>query len=82
VVVLGDAMRRVPSIAFTVEGMKAEDVIEHLADRGVCAFADPGTQGVFSVLGVGEVGGAVRVGLTHYTSAAEVDQLLRAVAEL
>ena len=82
VVVLGDAMRRVPSVAFTVSGMKAEDVIEHLADRGVCAFADPGTQGVFSVLGVGEVGGAVRVGLTHYTSAAEVDQLLRVVAEL
>lgn len=82
VMVLGDAMRRVPSMAFTVSGLKAEDVIEHLADRGVCAFADPGTHGVFSVLGVGEVGGAVRVGLTHYTSASEVDRLVRAVAEL
>lgn len=81
VVLIGDAMRRVPSVAFTVDGVKAEDVIEHLADRGVCAFADPGTRGVFSVLGVGEVGGAVRVGLAHYTSAAEVDQLVRALAE-
>lgn len=82
VMVIGDAMRRVPSLAFTVEGVKADDVIEHLAQRGVCAFADPGTYGVYAVLGVGEVGGAVRVGLAHYTSAAEVDRLLRALAEL
>lgn len=82
VMVIGDAMRRVPSMAFTVDGVKAVDAIEHLAERGVCAFADPGTHGVFAVLGVGEVGGAVRVGLTHYTNAYEVDQLLRAVADL
>jgi cysteine desulfurase len=82
VTVIGDAMRRVPSMAFTVNGVKAVDAIEHLADRGVCAFADPGTHGVFAVLGVGEVGGVVRVGLAHYTNAAEVEQLIRAVAEL
>lgn len=82
VVVLGAPERRVPAVAFTVSGTKAEDVIEHLAARGVCTVADPGSEGVFAVLGVGEVGGAVRVGLTHCTSAAEVDQLVRAVAEL
>jgi hypothetical protein len=36
VMVIGDAMRRVPSMAFTVTGVKAEDAIEHLSD-GVCA---------------------------------------------
>ncbi|RCW38524.1 cysteine desulfurase [Halopolyspora algeriensis] len=82
VMVIGDAMRRVPSMAFTVEGVKAADAIEHLSERGVCVFADPGTHGIYEVLGVGEVGGAVRVGLAHYTNAAEVDQLLRAVSEL
>lgn len=82
VMIIGDAMRRVPSMAFTVNGVKAVDAIEHLAEQGVCAFADPGTHGVFAVLGVGEVGGAVRVGLTHYTNTYEVDQLLRAVAAL
>ncbi|MFR9729044.1 cysteine desulfurase-like protein [Saccharopolyspora sp. MS10] len=82
VMVIGDAMRRVPSMAFTVSGVKASDAIEHLAEQGVCAFADPGSHGVFAVLGVGEVGGAVRVGLTHYTNSYEVDQLLRAVAAL
>ena len=69
-------------MAFTVDGVKAVDAIEHLAEREVCAFADPGTHGAFAVLGVGEVGGVVRVGLAHYTNAFEVDQLLRAVAEL
>lgn len=82
VMVIGDAMRRVPAMAFTVSGVKAVEAIEHLSERGVCAFADPGTHGVFAVLGVGEVGGAVRVGLAHYTNAAEVEQLVRAVGEL
>jgi cysteine desulfurase len=82
VMVIGDAMRRVPAMAFTVTGVKAWDAAEHLAERGVCVFADPGHHGVFAALGVGEVGGAVRVGLAHYTNAVEVDQLVRAVAEL
>ncbi|ATE51985.1 cysteine desulfurase-like protein [Actinosynnema pretiosum subsp. pretiosum] len=82
VTVIGDAMRRVPALAFTVAGVKSAEAVEHLSERGVCAFADPGQHGVFSVLGVGEVGGAVRVGLAHYTNAAEVDDLVRAVAEL
>ncbi|GAB3285941.1 cysteine desulfurase-like protein [Parasphingorhabdus pacifica] len=82
VMLLGSAVHRVPSLAFTVEGVEAVDLIEHLADRGVCAFADPGEFGVFSVLGVGEVGGAVRVGLAHYTNAGETEQLIRALAEL
>ncbi|MGW0519894.1 MULTISPECIES: cysteine desulfurase-like protein [unclassified Crossiella] len=82
VMVIGDAMRRVPSLAFTITGAKAWEAVEHLAERGVCAFHDSGHNGVFAALGVGEVGGAIRVGLAHYTNAAEVDQLVRAVAEL
>lgn len=82
VMLIGDAMRRVPAVAFTVHGVKAEDVVEHLAERGVCAFADPGTHGVFAMLGVSEVGGVVRVGLAHYTNVDEVELFLRAVAEL
>lgn len=82
VMVLGDAMRRVPVLAFTVAGLKAFDVVERLAQAGVCAFADPGHHDVFATLGLGEVGGAVRVGLAHYTTGAEVDQLVRATARL
>lgn len=82
VMVIGDAMRRVPVFGFAIAGLRAEDAVEHLGKRGICAFADNGHNGVFAALGVGEIGGAVRVGLAHYTNTVEVDQLVRAVAEL
>jgi selenocysteine lyase/cysteine desulfurase len=37
---------------------------------------------VFAALGVAEVGGAVRIGLAHYTTAAEIDALVDAVAAM
>ncbi|WP_020499376.1 cysteine desulfurase-like protein [Sciscionella marina] len=80
--VIGNATDRVPVLAFTVDGMKAEDAVAHLARHGVYAFADPGTTGVFGALGVGEVGGAVRLGLAHYTSAGDVYRLVSALADL
>jgi cysteine desulfurase len=82
VTVIGDAMRRIPALAFTIADVKAATASVHLADRGICAFADDTRTGVFAALGVAEVGGAVRVGLAHYTTAAEVDQLIDAVAAL
>jgi cysteine desulfurase family protein (TIGR01976 family) len=82
VMVIGDSMRRVPTVAFTVAEMKAPDVVEHLASVGVCAFADPALHGVLAALGIGEVGGAVVAGLAHYTTTVEVNQLVRAVAAL
>jgi cysteine desulfurase family protein (TIGR01976 family) len=82
VTVIGDAMRRIPALAFTVADVKAAKAIVHLADRGICAFADETRTGVFAALGVAEVGGAVRIGLAHYTTAGEVDQLVDAVADL
>ena len=82
VMLIGDAMRRIPSVAFTINGVKAEDAVAHLAEQGICVFADPGAHGVFAALGAAEVGGAVRVGLAHYTNTTEVDLLLDAVARL
>lgn len=82
VMVLGDPMRRIPVLSFTVAGVAAKDVTGRLADNGICAFAAPrGTQ-VLEALGVDEIGGAVQVGLAHYTTVAEVDQLVRVVASL
>ncbi|GAA4411087.1 hypothetical protein GCM10023148_03220 [Actinokineospora soli] len=80
VMVIGDAMRRIPALAFTVADRKAGEVVDHLADLGICAFADDTPTGVFATLGVGEVGGAVRVGLAHYTTSVEVDQLVSALS--
>ncbi|MGQ0839669.1 cysteine desulfurase-like protein [Actinokineospora sp.] len=82
VMVIGDAMRRIPALAFTVADVKAHDAVVHLAERGICAFADDTPSGVFATLGVNEVGGAVRVGLAHYTHAVEIDQLVEAITSL
>lgn len=82
VMVIGDAMRRIPALAFTMTGKKAREVAEHLARQGLCAFADEGGRGVFAALGVGEVGGAVRIGLAHYSNIFEVNQLVRVLDEL
>lgn len=82
IMLIGDPVRRVPVLAFAVAGVKADEAVEHLSKRGICAFADNGHNGVFAALGVGEVGGAVRIGLAHYTNSVEVDRLVRTVAEL
>lgn len=82
VMVIGDAMRRIPALAFTVADKKAAEVAEFLASQGLCAFADEGTSGLFAALGVGEVGGAVRIGLAHYSNVFEINQLVRVLEEL
>jgi cysteine desulfurase family protein (TIGR01976 family) len=82
VMVIGDAIRRIPALAFTVLGRKAPDVAEFLASQGLCAFADEAEGGVFASLGVGEVGGAVRIGLAHYSNIFEINQLVRVLEEL
>ena len=80
--VIGNAREHIPALAFTVTGHQAHEVTKHLISRGICACADDGTGGVFGSLGVGEVGGAVRVGLAHYTNSLEISRFIRALAEL
>jgi selenocysteine lyase/cysteine desulfurase len=79
---VGDPTDGVPAVAFTHEARKAQDVVAHLADRGLCAVADEGEAGVLEHLGSAEVGGVVRVGLAHYSTRWEIDQLVRALSEL
>lgn len=81
VTVLARPPRRVPQLSFT-HPATASAVAEHLARRGICAFADPGERGVLAHLGVGEAGGVVRIGLAHYTTRAETGALVAALTEL
>ncbi|MFC4944787.1 aminotransferase class V-fold PLP-dependent enzyme [Pseudonocardia sp. GCM10023141] len=81
VTVLGSPEQRIPLLSLT-HPVKAHDVVEHLAHRGICAIADPGDQGVLAHLGTAEVGGAVRIGLAPYTTRAETRALVAALAEL
>jgi selenocysteine lyase/cysteine desulfurase len=80
--IVGDPTGGVPALAFTHETRKAQDVVAHLAERGVCAVADLGDHGVLEHLGSAEAGGVIRVGLAHYSTASEIDQLAGALSEI
>jgi cysteine desulfurase family protein (TIGR01976 family) len=74
---------RVATFAFNVDGIPTRDAAARLGDAGYAVW-----QGnyyaveVMKRLGLEESGGAVRGGIVHYNTAAEVDGLLAAIARL
>jgi selenocysteine lyase/cysteine desulfurase len=81
VMVIGNPENRIPALSFAVHDVTAERVVQHLADHGILAIANTSSR-VLDVIGVNDIGGAVTLGLGHYTTTAEVDQLIRALAAL
>lgn len=78
---IADAPARIPVLSFVVEGVPAERVVQRLVDNGVLVVSNA-TSRALEALGVNEIGGAVTIGLAHYTTSAEVDHLVRALASL
>jgi len=78
---IGRPEARIPVVSFALNGVPADRVVQRLADNGVLAISNESSR-VLEALGANEVGGAVTVGLAHYTTMAEVDQLVRALASL
>ncbi|WP_131815196.1 aminotransferase class V-fold PLP-dependent enzyme, partial [Mycolicibacterium holsaticum] len=81
VMVIGSPEVRVPVLSFAVTHVPAERVVQRLADNGILAISNASSR-VLDVIGVNDIGGAVTIGLAHYTTLAEVDQLVRALASL
>ncbi|OBJ70740.1 cysteine desulfurase-like protein [Mycobacterium sp. 1274756.6] len=81
VMTIGRPDLRIPVVSFAVRDVPAERVVQRLADNGVLAVRDPASR-VMEAIGVNDIGGAVTVGLGHYSTTAEVDQLVRALASL
>ena len=81
VMVIGRPEVRIPVVSFALNGVPAERVVQRLADNGILAVTNESSRAL-DVLGVNDVGGAVTVGLAHYSTTAEVDQLVRALASL
>lgn len=81
VMILGQPDERIPVVSFAVQNVPAERVVQRLADNGVLAIPNANSR-VLDVIGVNDVGGAVTVGLAHYSTMYEVDQLVRALASL
>ena len=66
---------RVATFAFTVASRSPAEVARHLAERGIAVWhGNYYALEVMQQLGLPE--GAVRVGIVHYNTAAEVDRLL------
>lgn len=81
VMLIGRPEAQIPVVSFAVHKVPADRVVQRLADNGILAIANTGSR-VLDVLGVNDVGGAVTVGLAHYSTMAEVDQLVCALASL
>jgi selenocysteine lyase/cysteine desulfurase len=72
---------RVPTFAFTVEGQAPATVAERLAERDLAVW-DGDYYAVEIMKRLGLPAGAVRAGLVHYNTEAEVDRLLEALRRL
>lgn len=78
---IGDPAARIPVLSFVVAGVPAERVVQRLVDNGVLVGSASASRAL-DAFGVNEIGGAVTIGLAHYTTTAEVDHLVRALASL
>jgi cysteine desulfurase family protein (TIGR01976 family) len=81
VMLIGRPEARIPVVSFALQDIPADRVVQRLTDNGILVISNA-TSRVLDVLGVNDVGGAVTVGLAHYTTTAEVDQLVRTLASL
>jgi cysteine desulfurase family protein (TIGR01976 family) len=69
--------RRVPTVSFTVDGVHPEKLAKHFARDNIFVWSGHNyALEPINRMGLMETGGVLRVGLAHYNTAAEVDQLL------
>lgn len=75
--------QRVPTVSCTVEGLEPSEIAQRLAQSNI--FVWDGNFYALAVterLGLEDRGGLLRVGLTHYNTAKEVDILLGVLADM
>ena len=75
--------RRTPTAAITILGVPPRAASELLGRRGIATWdGDFYATGLIERLGLASSGGVVRIGLTHYNTAGEVERLLEAVESI
>jgi cysteine desulfurase family protein (TIGR01976 family) len=71
---------RTPTAALTIDGLAPRAAAEALGGQGIAAWdGDFYASGLIERLGLATQGGVLRIGLTHYNTAAEIDRLLDAL---
>jgi cysteine desulfurase family protein (TIGR01976 family) len=74
---------RTPTAALTLEGIAPRAVAEALGREGIAVWdGDFYATGLIERLGLADRGGVVRIGLTHYNTAGEVDRLVEALGRI
>jgi len=79
-----DAMaRRVPTVSFTVDGVRPATIAEFLAGKNIFVWSGHNyAVEAAMALGIYDSGGAIRVGPVHYNTKDEVDAILIALDEI
>lgn len=71
---------RTPTVAIRIEGKSPETIAKNLGDRGIFTWhGNFYALGLTERLGVESSGGLLRIGLVHYNSMEEVEELLQAL---
>ena len=74
---------RTPTTALRLEGIAPRALAEALGEEGIAVWdGDFYATGLIERLGLADDGGVVRVGLTHYNTAGEVDRLVEALGRV
>ncbi|HET7703913.1 MAG TPA: cysteine desulfurase-like protein [Candidatus Limnocylindrales bacterium] len=74
---------RTPTAALRIAGIAPREVAVRLGAEGIAVWdGDFYATGLIERLGLAETGGVVRVGLTHYNTAGEVDRLVGALGRI
>ncbi len=74
---------RTPTAALTIDGHAPRAISEALGREGIATWdGDFYATGLIERLGLTERGGVVRIGLTHYNTADEVDRVVGALARI
>ena len=74
---------RTPTAALTVDGLAPRAISEALGRDGIATWdGDFYATGLIARLGLADSGGVVRIGLTHYNTAEEVDRVVASIARV
>ncbi|MBD2339129.1 cysteine desulfurase-like protein [Calothrix sp. FACHB-156] len=74
---------RTPTVGFRLAGQTPESVAKALGDRGIFSWHGHFYAiALIEKLGIEPTTGLVRIGLTHYNTAEEIEQLLQALQEI
>lgn len=74
---------RVPTVSFTVEGIRPESIVRQLNDEGIFVWSGHNyAWEIVHQLGIPAEDGVVRIGIAHYNTAAEIAETVEAVGRI